>query len=405
VTTPSSSAISLASARSSRRSDLDDRLRIGDSLRSCLTVWLVTRILTVGAGSGIALLIGKSFAYPWQQWDAGWFLHIAHHGYSSDQPLYREAPAFYPLYPALLWFGGAVLGGHDVLAGILLAFPLTLAAFVLLYILARELVHESVAAQRAVAYLAVFPYAFFLQALYSEVTFLVCAIAAFVAAERKRFLLAGVLTGAAMLTRYAGIAVLAGIVVLALISPGRRAALVRLCVAPIIFCAFPLVLFLEGRSPLAFLNVEHGWRDYSVYDPRGTVLAPFYSVLDGAQAAWTGAGKLVSGSPLTPFTIHNVTAFAVLVVFVLLSAAAWKRLGTAYGVYCAVSLAIPLVARGAEETPLLSLQRFALVLFPCFIVLGTLPVRRYAYGAVVVLSCAGLIGLLYLWTGGHGFVA
>jgi hypothetical protein len=403
VTTSNSSATSLVDVPSSRRTGLDDRLRIEDPLRSCLTIWFVTRILTVGAGSGIALAIGKSFAHPWQIWDAGWFLHIAQHGYSADQ-LHMETPAFYPLYPGLLRLGGTVFGGHDVLAGMLMAFPLTLAAFVLLYVLARELVGEPVAAQRAVAYLALFPYAFFLQALYSEATFLVCAVSAFLAAERKRFLVAGTLAGAAMLTRYAGIAVLAGLIVLALSNPGRRAALLRLSVAPLIFSAFPLVLILQGRSPLAFLNAEHGWRSYSVHDPRGAVLAPFQSAYDGALAAWTGAGKLVSGSPLSAFTIHNVTAFAVLVVFVLLSAAAWKRLGTPYGVYCAVSLALPLVARPGAA-PLLSLQRFALVLFPCFIVLGALPMRRSAYGALLVLSCAGLFGLLYLWTRGNTFVA
>ncbi len=380
-----------------------DRLHIGDFLRRCVSIWVLTRIVTVGAGSGMALVMGKSVAYPWQTWDAGWFLHIAHHGYYADLG-HSQTPAFYPLYPGLLWLGGAAFAGHDVLAGVVIAFPLTLAAFVLLYVLARDLVGEPSAAQRAVAYLAIFPYAFILQALYSEATFLACAIAAFVAAERKRFLAAGVLAGAAMLARPPGIAVLAGLAVLALSNPARRAALVRLSVALPIFCVFPLVLFLQGRSPVGFLTAEHGWRSYSAHDPLGTLLAPFQSVYDGAHAAWTGAAELVSGSRLSPFTIHDVTAFVVLVVFVVLSAAAWKRLGAPYGVYCAVSLAIPLVVRPAAA-PLLSLQRFALVLFPCFIVLGTLPLPRYAYRAVLALSCIGLVGLLYLWNRGDYFVA
>jgi hypothetical protein len=297
-----------------------------------------------------------------------------------------------------------MLGGHTVLAGILLAFPLTLAAFVLLYVLARDLGSEPVAGQRAVMYLALFPYAFFLQALYSEAAFLVCALAAFVVAERRRFLAAGALAGAAMLARPAGIAVLAGAVVIALSDPERRAALTRLGVAPLMFCAFPLVLILSGRSPLAFLTAEHGWRKFSRSDPLQSLLAPFYSVYDGARAAWTGADKLVTGSPVSAFSVHDVTAFAVLVVFGLLSVVAWRRLGRPYGVYCAVSLAIPLVVRPATA-PLLSLQRFCLVLFPCFIVLGALPLGRRAHRALLAAGCAGLVGLLYLWIHGGSVVA
>lgn len=72
-----------------------------------------------------------------------------------------------------------------------IAFPITLAAFAVLYILARDLLGKAEAAYRSVLYLALYPYAFLLQALYSEATFVVFAIAAFVAAGRKRFLGAG----------------------------------------------------------------------------------------------------------------------------------------------------------------------------------------------------------------------
>jgi len=291
-----------------------------------------------------------------------------------------------------------------LLAGILIAFPITLAAFTLLYILARDLVREPRSAQRAVLYLALFPYAFFLQAVYSEAIFLVCALAAFVCAERKRFLAAGVLAGAAMLARPVGPAVLAGVVVLGWRDRARWAALARLSVAPLVFGIFPLLLFLQGRSPMAFLSAEHGWRKYSVLDPRGAALAPLRNVYDGARAAGTGIGDLVSGSSPSAFTIHNVTAFALFVVFLALSAAAWRKLGTAYGVYCAGALAIPNVSQPLAA-PLLSFQRFALVLFPCFIVLGALPLGRYAHRGILVASGVGLVTLLYIWTRGEYFVA
>jgi hypothetical protein len=398
-----SSATPLVGVRDARPQDPLRRPSLADAFRSCLRTWLLTRLVTVGAATGIALAIGASVTRPWREWDGDWFLHIAEHGYSSAGG-HAEAPNFYPLYPALLRLGGSALGGREVLAGILMAFPITLAAFALLFILARDLLGEAEAAHRSVVYLALSPYAFFLQALYSEATFLVFAIAAFVAAERKRFLGAGILAGAAMLARPVGIAVLAGLVVLAVRGGGGRAALTRLSVAPVIFCVFPLILVMQGRSPIAFLTNEHGWRKYSVSDPLGAMLAPFQSFYDGAAAAWTGITKIASGTALSPYTIHDVTAFAVLVVFLMLTVAAWRRLGMAYGVYCAASLAIPLVTR-PYDAPLLSIQRFALVLFPCFIVLGDLPLGRYTRRAILALSCLGLIGLLYLWIRGGTFVA
>jgi hypothetical protein len=375
------------------------------SLRECVSTWLLTRILTVGVGSGIALAVGKTATYPWRIWDGGWFVHIAQHGYRRGPALWDQAPAFYPLYPGMLRVAETLVGGNPVLGGVLLAFPLTLAAFLLLFILARDLVGEHHAAQRAVIYLALFPWAFFLQALYSEATFLVCALAAFVAAERKRFLAAGVATGLAMLARPSGVAVLAGVVVLALRHPQRRAQLLRVATAPVIFSVFPILLSLQGRSALAFLRAEHGWRTFSARDPVGTLLAPFHSGYDGARAAWTGAvaiaDRLTSGWPDDVWALNNVTAFVVLVTFAALSIAAWKKLGSPYGVYCVVSLAIPLVARSrGGACPLLSLPRFALVLFPCFIVLGALPLSRFSHRAILGASSLCLVGLLYVWTQG-----
>jgi hypothetical protein len=366
--------------------------RWGEGLTRPGAIWLVTRVLTVSAAVAMALASGKSVSGIWHHWDSGWFLNIAEHGYSDD----RQSAAFFPLYPALLYLGGLVLGGDRVLAGFLISFPLTLAAFVLLYVFARDHTVGRPDATRAVWYLALFPYAFFLQMVYSEALFLVCALAAFVAAERRRFLPAGLLAGAAMLTRPSGVAVLAGLVVLALGESARLGALARLAVAPLLFCIFPLVLVVEGRSPLAFMHAEDRWREFGV-------LALPHSVYDGARAAWNGVIDLAGGPTTRDFSLHSVTAFSALVVFVLLSAIAWRRLGAPSGVYCAVSLVMPLAAR-AEGWPLTSFQRFVLVLFPCFVVLGALPLGRYGHRALLAVSALGLTGLLYLWVGGH-FVA
>jgi hypothetical protein len=118
----------------------------------------------------------------WARWDSVWFLRIAAHGYGEAHGV---AAAFYPLYPLALAGVGRVFGGHYVAAGIVISLAAALAAFVLLYRLTETRLGAD-GARRAVLYLAVFPMALFLGAVYSESMFLALAIGAFVLAERGR---------------------------------------------------------------------------------------------------------------------------------------------------------------------------------------------------------------------------
>ncbi len=330
----------------------------------------------------------------WARWDSDWYLRIAEHGYARADE--AAAAAFYPLYPALLWLGGTLLGGHPALAGFLLAFPLTLGAFALLYALARHHVDDAAAA-RAVAYLAFFPYAFFLQAVYSEATFLVLAIGAFLAAERRRFLLAGALAGGAMLTRPVGFALFAGLVVLSVSSTRRLRDVAGLAVAPVLFSIFPVVLAADGHSPLAFVSSERHWRELGVLGwARGAARA--------VEGAGTGAADVAAALPSLPLEpLLYVTQLVTLVVFAALSVIAWRRLGSGYGTYCLLSLAMPVWAP-ADPWPYVSIERFALALFPCFIVAGALVARPTPHRVLLGASGAAGVGVIALWVRGS-FVA
>src|SRR6476646_7834906 len=177
----------------------------------------------------------------WARWDSVWFLRIAEHGYGSAE---GAAAAFYPLYPAAVSLLGRVLFGHYVLAGILVSLAASFASFLLLYRIAEAHLGAE-GARRAVLYLAVFPMALFLQAVYSESLYLLLTLAAFLLAERRRFLGAGVVAGLALLTRSAGIALLPALVLFAWQAPRRERALASLLVAPAIFAVYPLLLWQQ----------------------------------------------------------------------------------------------------------------------------------------------------------------
>jgi hypothetical protein len=311
----------------------------------------------------------------WARWDSDWYLLIAREGY-ADSP--SSTPAFFPLYPALVGGVGRLLAGHYVLAGVLLSLAACAVAFVLLHRLALERLGTD-GARRAVLYLAVFPTALFLGAVYSESLYLALALAAFLLAERGRFLGAGAATGLAMLTRPVGIALLPALVLIAWRAPERRRALAGVAVAVPLAALYPLALALWIGEPLAPLRAQEGiWeRTLSWAGPLGGL--------------WHGVAALADTTPERTFAL-NLQQLAFTLLFLALAAAAWRRFGAAYGLFALVSLAIPL-SLPAEDFPLLSMSRFGLVVFPLVLALAALTTARPRLHEGVVAVSSLLLGV------------
>ena len=365
-------------------------------LGSRLVVWLVMVFSFLSLGP--ALRAGGHEDVPaytsdlgwstdvWARWDSVSFLEIAQHGYGGA--LGDSSAAFYPLYPALVGVLGRVLLGHYVLAGVLVSLTACVAAACLLYELARYRLGDGVAL-RAVVFLGVFPYALFLQTVYSEGLFLTLALGTFLAAERRRMALAAVLAGLALLTR-----------------PTR--ALACLLVVPLIFALYPLVLWQQTGKPFGFLHAERLWgRSISPW-------GPLAGAWQGSRAAWFGARQLVSGTAQHPFwtsvepdrvAVMNLENLAYVALFTALGVIAWRRLGAAYGVYALGCVALALSAPSQTYPyPLLSFPRFALVIFPAFIALATLT-QRPRLAAAVAGTGALLLGVNLLRWAAWQFIA
>jgi hypothetical protein len=335
----------------------------------------------------------------WARWDSVWFLRIAEHGYGD---LEGAAAAFYPLYPATVGLVGRIFFGHYLLAGIVVSLAATLAAFVLFHDLAETKLGAD-GARRAVLYLALFPMALFLQAVYSEALFLLLSVAGFVLAERRRFLSAGVTAGLALLTRPVGVALLPALALLAWRSPQRRDALARLAVAPLLFAVYPLVLWWQRDDPWAFARAQDIWSRHVSY------AGPLGGIWDGLRAGWAGMRQLVSGSHTTTYwpavegtdpmrvAAVNLEALAFLVLFVALTVVAWRRFGAPYGLFAALSLAIPLSVP-SERWPLLSLPRFGLTIFPLFLALAALGGRPRLHTTIVSVSSILLGVAIVQWS-------
>jgi hypothetical protein len=326
------------------------------------------------------------FTDIWARWDSDFFLRIAENGYDE------ASAAFHPLYPGLVAALGRVFFGHYLLAGVIVSLLAALGSFVLLHRLAEERLGAD-GARRAVLYLAVFPMALFLQAVYSESLFLLFVLGAFALAERDRFAAAGLVTGLAILTRAAGLALLPALALLAWRNRERLRALAGVALALPVAAVYPLVLWQQVGDPWAFADAQDRWhRSFSAAGPLG-------GLWDGLVAGWHGLEQFVVGhgthvSGVSPMhaAAENVQALAFLVLFVVLAVVAWKRFGAAYGLFAAVSLAIPL-SYPSSRWPLLSMPRFGLVIFPLFLALAALTAGRSRAHTAVVACSALLLGV------------
>jgi len=303
----------------------------------------------------------------WARWDSDWYLRIAESGYSWPS----STPAFFPLYPLLVGALGRLLLGHYVLAGVLVSLATGAAAFVLLYRLSLPRLGAA-GARRTALYLALFPTSLFLGAVYSESLFLLLALASFLLAERGRFATAGAAAGLALLTRPAGIALVPAVALFAWRAQDRRRAFAGVALAPLLFCLYPLALWLWLGKPLAFLDAQE-----VVWRRRISPAGPLGGLWDAV-----GRGAFLD----LAFTL----------ALVALSVVAWRRFGAPYGAYALTSLALPLSAP-SDKLALLSMTRFGLVVFPAVMALAAAGARRWVHVAIVIVFAAWLGVLVVKW--------
>lgn len=390
----------------------------GVFLWSRAAIWLIAlfALLTFGPNrSTAATTLGSldpalthDFGYAtdvWAHWDSIWFLQIAHHGYGGSP----QASAFYPFYPVLVALVGKLFLGHYVAAGIAVSLISTLVSFVLLHRLARNLLGED-GARRAVLYLAVFPMALFLQAVYSESLLLALILGTFYFAEREEWGATWCLAGLALLTRPAAAALIPALLLLAWRAPQRLRALSWSPVVALEFALFPIALWRMTGDWLGFVHAEKIWHRH--VSPYG----PFAGLWDGTRDGLEGIARVATHQPVDGMQLttnsgsqlfasaFNVQAFLYLVLFCFLAVVVWRRFDAVYGLFTAASLAIPLSSPNSGGWPLLSLPRFGITIFPLFLALATLGERPRVHSAIVGIS-ALMLGLatvqwaLWEWMG------
>src|SRR2546430_2824552 len=139
------------------------------------------------------------------RWDTDFYHQIATVGYRWDPSVFlHQNVVFFPLYPLLMRWGGALLGGHPLLAGTVISLAAFAGAIALLYRMAvLELGEEK--AWPVILLVSAHPFALFYSVVYTESLLLFLTGGAFYAMRRRYLLLAALAAFAAGLTRPHGV--------------------------------------------------------------------------------------------------------------------------------------------------------------------------------------------------------
>jgi hypothetical protein len=325
----------------------------------------------------------------WAHWDGAWYAEISTDGYAARDP---ASTAFFPLYPLLVKVG-AFLGG-PALWGVAVSCAATLFALYFLYRIAEHLFDARVARASTLCF-ALFPTAFYMNAVYTEALFVALTTGAIWAAMvRRNLLLAGIFGAFATATRNVGVLILLPLL-LEWFEHRREfgvRGLASLTLVPAGLVAY--FAYLQARFGDALISArqqEEYW-GRTVTDPATTMLNAFEAAGAGLPYLLDPARLLLDRAAGPSLTASNTLNLIFFGLFVLLVGVSLLHLPPGFSLYALVGTLLP-VLTPSPNFPLMSMPRFLLAAFPIFIALGLL-LSRNRVSLVLWLVFSTVFGLL-----------
>jgi hypothetical protein len=345
------------------------------------------------SGSGIDAV--ASALSGWVQFDGFHYLKIATDGYSLP-PGQEPIVAWFPGYPLAIRAVNTVVP-NAVVAAVLVSAAAGLAATLLFWSWCQRMGMRRNEQVTATAVLIVLPTAWFLTGVvYSDALFLALAIGAFVLLERRHPLWAGVVGAAATAVRPTGIALVAGLVVLALERDGvlhsargrflvpsrfrwRSVRPVHLCVLMSLggLLAYMTYGWIRFDDPLAFYHAQSWWRQ----GPAG--------------GGWSSVLKLDLIVPMLKFRrptylLKTIPQAIMVLAYGLATPFVGRRFGWGYATYVLGMVGIVVIS----SRDFLGAGRYLLAAFPVPALLGAWLADRGATRTVYLTASACVLVLL-----------
>ena len=361
---PVPSAILEKVKRSVRRVAREDRLVIG-------WVLAIKLLLFVFGAKSFQVLENRPLPEKcgwleiWNRWDSIHYQHFAQFGYTSS---YELKAWLYPLFPwctrSVAWLSGNYLVSAFIVSG----FASVAAALLLRRIVQLDCSVDI--ARRAVWFFLIFPTAYFLHIGYTESLFLALALGSILAARQEYWSIAGLLGALSWMTRPTGIILIPTLAV----EAGHQYIATRrwqwrwlwIAVVP---AGFGIYLFLNwsvSGNPFAFFAIRK----------------PFF----GMSASWPWVGirqALLINLQRPPNEAELVGAqelYFVVLGFVCIIVS-WFKLRPLYATWITGNWLLI-----TSVTFIVSMPRYALTMFPIFMLFALFTKNRLWYGIITIWS-------------------
>ncbi len=297
----------------------------------------------------------------WQRFDTNWFLAIASRGYAAD-----GSTVYLPIYPLLIRVVTALIG-KAMLAAMLVSNLALFGSLVLFYRLTAQLFDEP-SARRTVIYLLVFPTGFILFAAYTESLFLFFTLASFTYATRERWWLGSIFAALAALTRLQGVLLMVPLVMILWQSVRHMPHITHH-----VSRALPLLLIpLATTTFLAFTNLS--------------LIASYESQLHARFVMpWDNVSGMLALILQGQASFVDMLNLLVTVLLAIMLMMMWRHLPRAYNWFALLMFLAPLF-RMTTTQPLVSMMRYALALFPMWMMWGAWGKNAWVNRAVLYLS-------------------
>jgi len=360
------------------------------------TIYETYRITAPSSGR-----LAELFLLPWLRWDTGWYLKIAALGYSATD----GTIIFPPLYPLLIRLFALLFHGDYLLSGLFISNVFSAICFILFYKLTMMEIGSEELAWRSLIYLVAYPAAFFFAAAYSESTYLIFALAAWIAILERKWIQGGILAGIASLARLQGWLMALPFFWLLVSNNDSSVAesplnevkrVIRQYISKQAWkelfsrllsggwgvIAFPVLAYLGYSFWLSVQglgSISEAFREYWNL----TVVLPWVGFLEFIQRIFAGNLLFVDWVDLILFLIVILTCIL-----------ATGRLRISYSIYIWVTLAL-MFMRGYSSHLFTGFMRYSLTLFPIFWIIPKLVKNRYLEIALLTLSL--LVQYILLW--------
>ncbi len=319
------------------------------------------------------------------RWDSSYYLRIAQQGYSDD----GQDLVFFPLYPILISLLHNALGLSLLWSGWIVAVTCYAGAGLLLYQLIR-IDHSAEFALWGVAWLSIFPTAFFFSSIYTESLFMLTSIAAVYFARRGQFIFSGLAIAFAGATRPT--AFLLAIPFFVEIWQYGRLKQIKLTrvlfgalIAPLGILAF-VSYFVITRETVNILELYSSF-EHDFFERYLSL--PWVTFYDAIRAAVFGKGftQVIAWHDLG-FALAGM-AGAIFGLFHLRRSMAFYFLAGMIFLYS---------NHGPAGLPFLSIPRYVAALFPLYMVLAlvTMKIPKQLRWLPVLLSVS-FLGILSAW--------